>query len=75
MLETLPNEILLKVFSYLEIEGIVQCSQVSKRIRAISCEEILWHKINLYKNLVTINFLSMILNRGCKYLSLNKATV
>ena len=75
MLETLPNEILLKVLSYLEIEGIIHCSQVSKRIREISCEEILWQKINLYKNLVPINFLSMILNRGCKYLSLNKATV
>ena len=75
MLETLPNEIVLKVLCYLETEDILQCSQVSKRIREISLEEILWHKINLCNNLVPISLLSMILNRGCKYLSLNKATV
>ena len=47
-LQKLPNEIILKVFSYLETKDLIQYGHVSKRIRDICHDESLWKKINLY---------------------------
>ena len=46
-LEGLPNEILLKVFDNFQINDLINCGQVSKRIRSIAHHEILWQKVNL----------------------------
>ena len=40
-LENLPNEIILKVFAYLNFQELLRCGQVSKRIRSISHDETL----------------------------------
>ena len=75
-LEDLPNEVILKVFSYLEIVDIIRCGQVSKRIRAISHDNAntMWQKINLYDTLVPAEFLQHILKTyNIKYLNLNCA--
>ena len=34
--EDLPNETILKIFKYLDIEDLLQCGQLSKRFRTIS---------------------------------------
>ena len=81
-METLPDEIILKVMSYLETRVVLQCGQVSNRIRAISRDELLWQKINLANSTplgyyqkrpisYSTDFLEMILNNGCKYLNLH----
>ena len=76
LLEDLPNEILLKIFSYLDISDIIHCGQMSKRFRKISHDELLWQKVNLSHRTVTSEFLKFILdNVGCKYLSLHFATL
>ena len=49
-LEDLPNELILKVLSFLETIDLICCGQLSKRIRAISHDESLWEKLNLYIN-------------------------
>ena len=49
-LEDLPNELILKVLSSLETIDLIYCGQLSKRIRAISHDESLWQKMNLYVN-------------------------
>ena len=49
-LEDLPNELILKVLSFLETIDLIYCGQLSKRIRAISHDESLWQKMNLYVN-------------------------
>ena len=49
-LEDLPNELILKVLCFLETIDLICCSQLSKRIRAISHDESLWQKMNLYVN-------------------------
>ena len=72
-LEDLPDEILLKIFQYLNMKEIVYCAQMSKRIRKISHDESLWQKINLYQRKVKVEFVEQILSNGCKYLSLNCA--
>jgi hypothetical protein len=49
-LENLPSELILKVLSFLETIDLICCGQLSKRIRAISHDESLWQKMNLYIN-------------------------
>ena len=70
-LNDVPDEVILRVFSNLEIKDFIRCGQVSKRIRAISQDQSLWLKINLYENKsVATGFLEYVLNNGCKYLGL-----
>ena len=48
--EALPNEVILHVFSYLEIMELIKCGQISKRFRAISNDDNLWPKsLNLWR--------------------------
>ena len=42
--QDLPDEIILKVIDYLEIEDLSRCGRVSKRIRKISHDESFWKK-------------------------------
>ena len=43
-LENLPNEILLKIFDYMDIEDLIICCQVSRRIKMIARDHSLWQK-------------------------------
>ena len=43
-IQDLPDEIILKVVNYLDIKKCVKFGEVSKRMRAISCDETLWQK-------------------------------
>ena len=68
-LEDLPNEILVKISDYLKINDLIRCGQVSKRIRSIANNELLWQKINLKsKDKILTGFLQRILKNGCQYL-------
>ena len=72
-LEHLPNELLLKILSYLSIKSIISCGLICKRIRFISHDVSLWQKINLYQKTVPTKFLKFVMKNGCKYLSLSCA--
>ena len=75
-LDDLPDEVILRVFSNLGIKDLIRCGQVSKRTRAISQDEQLWLKINLYfNNSIPTGFLEYVLNNGCKYLCLAFAQI
>ena len=75
-LDDLPNEVILKVLTYLKVEELVRCHQVSKGIKTISHDESLWKKINLHRcNFIPAELLQLVLNNGCQYLSLNESTV
>ena len=70
-LNDVPDEVILRVFSNLEFKDFIRCGQVSKRIRAISQDQSLWLRINLFENKsVATGFLEYVLNNGCKYLGL-----
>ena len=71
----LPNELILKVFSYSEPKELISFGQLSKRIRKISRDKSLWQRVNLSKKIVKTEFLEMILNQGCISLNLSKSTV
>ena len=66
----LPNEIILKVLSYLKVRELLCCGQTSKRIRAVSHDETLYQKIDLNGKKVQARFLERIINKGCKDLNL-----
>ena len=71
-----PNEVIVKILTYLKVEEIARCHRVSKRINAICHDVTLWKKINIHNiDLVPAKLLQLVLNNGCKYLSLNWSTV
>ena len=69
--QDLPDEIILKVLSYMVLKDLLCCGQTSKRIRAVSHDESLYQKIDLSGKKVWDRFLERIINKGCKDLSLN----
>ena len=75
--EDLPNEVLMRIFAFLDIINVTHIAQVSKRLRNFCKDESLMQKfvekINLYNKKVPIKFLEKIMDYGCKYLSLNTA--
>ena len=73
--EEFPNELLLKILSFLEITNLLKCSQTSKRIRTICKDESLWQKINLSKKRVPTEFLKKVITYGCKSLNLNETKI
>ena len=74
-LDNLPDEIILEIFSNLQIPGLISCGEVSKRIRRIADDETLWQKINLSNKMVPKRFLEGLLATNCKYLSLNHVLI
>ena len=49
-MDKMPDEILMKIFSYLEVQDLGRCAMVSKRFHEMAYERRLWHKlpINLF---------------------------
>ena len=74
-IEGLPDEILLNIFSFLDIKGVLQCGQVSKRLRAISNDQCLWLKLNLSGREVPYGFIEKAIQNGCEYLNLGYCCV
>ena len=68
--ECLPNELILKIFSFLDIKGVLRCGHVSKRLRAISNNQSLWLKLNLFRRKVPYGFIETAVQNGCGYLNL-----
>ena len=71
-LENLPNEILLKIFNFMnpKIKELILFGQVSRRIRSIAHDHLLWQNVNLFpKRSVPTGLLQMILENGCKRLN------
>ena len=71
----LPDELILKVFSYTETADILRCGQVSKRIRNISNDNSLFQTVNLSGKNVETNLLASVLNKGCKNLILADSSI
>jgi hypothetical protein len=77
-LEDMPNEILAKIISYfdsVDIKDILRTAHVSKRMRDICFKIATWEKINLFKKKVPSEFLQIVIESGCKYLSLYRTEI
>ena len=73
--EDLPDEILLKILSLSDIKGVLQCGQVSKRLRAVSNDQSLWLKLNLSGREVPYGLIEKAVKNGCEYLNLGFSVV
>ena len=71
----LPDELILKVFSYTETADILRCGQLSKRIRTISNDNSLFQTVNLSGKYVKTCFLETVLHKGCKSLNLSDSSI
>ena len=67
-LETLPEEVILTIFGYFKLKDLMNCGQLSKRIRRIARDEKLWQRVDVNDKKVSTNFLEMILGKGCRFL-------
>lgn len=77
-LEDMPNEILANIISYLDrvdIKDILSTAHVSKRMRDICFNISTWEKMNLFKKKVPSEFLQIVIESGCKYLSLYRTEI
>ena len=74
-LERFPDEVLLKILSFLDLADVLKCAQTSKRIRSICQDESLWQNLNLTEKLVPTSFLEKAIVNGCKFLNLGDAEV
>ena len=74
-LESLPDEVLLIVFSYLKIQELLRCSRVSKRIGRICHDKSLWKKIDLSNMKVKAEFIKAILENDCENLNLQNSQI
>ena len=85
-LEDMPNEILANIISYLDrvdIKDILielslmrtSTAHVSKRIRDICVNTLSWEKMNLFWKKVPSEFLQIVIENACKYLSLYRTEI
>ena len=59
----------------MDIKGVLQCGQVSKRLRAISNDQCLWSKLNLFGMEVPYGIIEKAIQNGCEYLNLGFSCV
>ena len=68
----LPNEVLIKIFSYLSLKELLKvCAKVCRRFQQLTQNEELWTRINLSEKSVDFQFIVYAITHGTKYLSLN----
>ena len=70
-IEALPDEILMKIFSQLDLVNFDNTAKVSKRWQRLSEDQSLWSKINVSSCAIPVEFIEKCLKNGCKYLNLN----
>ena len=71
-METLPNEVMLNIFTHLTVKDLGRCAQVSKNFCAIAYDKSLWTKVLVTSGTVSNKLLEQALSRGLKYLGLSK---
>lgn len=76
-MEKIPNEILLKIFSYLEVQDLGRCAMASKRFHEMAYERRLWQKlpINLFYKEVPVGFVQHIMKHEIAYINLQWARI
>ena len=74
-LESLPDEILLEIFSYMNMQELLQYGQLSKRIRAICSDTSFWKDIFLVSKKVKAEFIKFILERSCNLLLIEDTVI
>jgi len=70
-LQDMPEEIVLKILTYLGIKNILKMCQTSKRYHEICQDDSLWQRFDFSGKKVPTDFVHKLLEKGCKTLSLH----
>ena len=70
-LVNLPNEIILLIFSFMDIGSLIRCAGVSKRMRVICHNNLLWEKFSFKNQKIPARFIEEMVIHGCKYINLS----
>ena len=74
-LEWLPEEMLLRIMSYLKIQELLRFSHVSKRIRRICNDKTLWKIVDLSNKKMKPEFIKAVLKNDCENLNLQHTKI
>ena len=75
LLEKLPDEIILKIFSFLSFKSLGSCNQVSHRIRTIAQDTSLWENVRASKRVIPTGFFEKIVASNVQYISFQNCEV
>lgn len=70
--DTLSDEVMLLIFTYLNKKTLVECSQVSKRWKRISYDDELWMRIDVSSRTLHTSAITSLLERNPKYLRMSQ---
>ena len=73
--EILPDEIILKIFSFLSFKSLGNCNQVSHRMKRIAEDTSLWEKVRAWLKVIPAGFMEKIVRLKVKYLCLQHCEV
>ena len=73
--EILPDEIILKIFSFLSFKSLGNCNQVSHRMKRIAEDTSLWEKVRAWLKVIPAGFMEKIVKLKVKYFSVQHCEV
>ena len=73
--DELPNEIILKIFSFLSFKSLGNCNQVSRRMKTISEDTSLWEKVEACGQVIPSGFIEQIVKSKVKFISFDYCEV
>lgn len=73
--DTLPEEIVLKIFQMMDKRTLLKCAFVCQKWRRISYDESLWQCLNIPSRRMSILTLENLLARNIKYFSASHSNV
>ena len=74
-IEDLPNEILLMIFSYLNLRTLGKCAQLSYRFKSIAYYPTFWETVVVRNRKIPAGFVKLAITLGCKHLHLEGCTI
>jgi len=73
--EKLPDEIILKIFSFLSFKSLGNCNRVSHRLKTISQDTSLWKEVKAWLKVIPAGFVEKIVKSKVKHLSIPNCEV
>ena len=67
--DEVPDEIILKIFSFLSFKSLGNINQVSQRMKRIAEDASLWEKVEAWERLIPAGFIEQIFKSKVKYIS------
>ncbi|XP_075049835.1 S-phase kinase-associated protein 2 [Mixophyes fleayi] len=73
--DSLPDELLLSLFSYMRLTDLLRISRVCKRWSRLTCDESLWHSLDLTARYLTDGIIGSLLPRGVVVLRCPRSSI